>query len=96
MLQDLELGRAATYYAMWAADEADATERHRAALIAKAFVSDTFPKLGAEAIQIFGGVGFTWEYDVHLYFKRLLGLQTDFGSPHVLLEELAPIALGEA
>src|SRR5206468_3100947 len=53
----------------------DAEERHRAAVMAKAFASDAFPRIGASAIQVFGGVGFTWEHDVHLFYKRLLTLQ---------------------
>src|SRR5207237_8752951 len=74
MLQALELGRAGAYYALWACD-ADAGERHRAAVMAKAFAADAFPRIGAAAIQVFGGVGFTWEHDVDLFSKRLLTLQ---------------------
>jgi alkylation response protein AidB-like acyl-CoA dehydrogenase len=93
MLQDLELGRAAAYYALWAADQADAAERHRAATLALAFASDAFPRLAEQAIQVFGGVGFTWEYDIHLYYKRLLTLRHAHGLPSDHLEALARIAL---
>jgi alkylation response protein AidB-like acyl-CoA dehydrogenase len=93
MLQALELGRAGAYYALWACDAADPAERHRAAVMAKAFASDAFPRIGASAIQVFGGVGFTWEHDVHLFSKRLLTLQESYGDAGVFLEELADLVL---
>ena len=74
MLRAVELGRAAGYYACWAADDADPAEAHRAATMAQAFASDAFAQLGGSAIQVFGGIGFTWEHDIHLYYKRLLSL----------------------
>src|SRR5262249_54127466 len=74
MLRTVELGRAAGYYACWALDEASPDEAHRAATLARAFAADAFPALGATAIQVFGGIGFTWEHDIHLYYKRLLTL----------------------
>jgi alkylation response protein AidB-like acyl-CoA dehydrogenase len=93
MLADLELTRAGVYYALWAADAAEPAERHRAATMAKAFASRALPRLGASAIQVFGGVGFTWEYDIHLFYKRLLSLQAAFGDEAEHLQELARIAL---
>ena len=74
MLRAFELGRAAGYYACWAADDAEPAEAHRAAVMAKAFASDAYAQLGGSAIQVFGGIGFTWEHDIHLYYKRLLSL----------------------
>ena len=93
MLQALELGRAGAYYALWACDAAPAHERHRAAVMAKAFAADAFPRIGAAAIQVFGGVGFTWEHDVHLFYKRLLTLQEAYGDTSDFLEELASVVL---
>jgi len=93
MLQALELGRAGAYYALWACDAASAAERHRAATMAKAFAADAFWRIGASAIQIFGGVGFTWEHDVHLFYKRLLTLQETYGDAGDFLEELADLVL---
>jgi alkylation response protein AidB-like acyl-CoA dehydrogenase len=93
MLRDLELGRAGAYYALWAADAAPAAERHRAATMAKAFAGDAFARIGGSAIQVFGGVGFTWEHDIHLFYKRLLTLQHALGSGPDHLEELAAIIL---
>jgi alkylation response protein AidB-like acyl-CoA dehydrogenase len=93
MLRTVELGRAAAYYACWALDDASAEEAHRAATIARAFASDAFPALGGSAIQVFGGIGFTWEHDIHLYFKRLLSTAYVIGTASGHLEELASIAI---
>jgi alkylation response protein AidB-like acyl-CoA dehydrogenase len=93
MLQALEMGRAGAYYALWAADEADPAQVHRAAVMAKAWASDAFSKIGADAIQVFGGVGFTWEHDIHLVYKRLLSLEHTLGGTSDHLTELAHLAI---
>jgi alkylation response protein AidB-like acyl-CoA dehydrogenase len=69
MLFQVESARSITYYAAWAASE-DAEEAPLTAAMAKAYTSDAYRHVSAENIQIHGGVGFTWEYDCHLYFKR--------------------------
>jgi alkylation response protein AidB-like acyl-CoA dehydrogenase len=96
MLRTVELGRAAGYYACWAADDADAREAHRAATLATAFATDTFAELGGTAIQVFGGVGFTWEHDIHLFYKRLLTLSVALGTADDHLAELATLAIDAA
>lgn len=96
MLQDIELARAATYYALWALDEADPSEAHRAATMAQAFASRAFPEIGANAIQLFGGIGYTWEHDVHLFYKRLLTVQHLYGDEGEQLDELARLVVDEA
>jgi alkylation response protein AidB-like acyl-CoA dehydrogenase len=93
MLQDLELARAALYYALWAAECAEPRERHRAAAMAKAFASRALPRVGESVIQIFGGIGFTWEHDAHLFYKRILTMQHSFGDARVHLDEIARIAI---
>jgi alkylation response protein AidB-like acyl-CoA dehydrogenase len=93
MLRTVELGRAAAYYACWAIDDASVDEAHRAATIARAFASEAFPALGGTAIQVFGGIGFTWEHDIHLYFKRLLSGSYLLGTASEHLEDLASIAI---
>jgi alkylation response protein AidB-like acyl-CoA dehydrogenase len=93
MLQTLEMGRAGAYFALWAADEADAAELHRAATMAKAWASDAFFSIGADAIQVFGGIGYTWEHDIHLLYKRLLTLQHVLGTTPDHLEALAKIVI---
>ena len=69
MLLEVESGKSAAYYAAWAASE-DSDELPVAASLAKAYCSDAYFHAAAENIQIHGGIGFTWEHDAHLYFKR--------------------------
>ncbi len=93
MLRAVELARAAGYYACWAADAADPAERHRAATMALAFAADELAGVGASTIQVHGGIGFTWEHDAHLFYKRLLTLQRVGGGSVDQLRELAAIVL---
>jgi alkylation response protein AidB-like acyl-CoA dehydrogenase len=93
MLRAVELARAGAYYACWAADAADAPERHRAATMAQAFAADELYGVGASLIQVHGGIGFTWEHDAHLYYKRLLTLKELAGGTPRQLEELAALIL---
>ena len=69
MLRDTESARSATYFAAWAAD-ADPDRLAMAAAMAKAVASDAGRAVTGEAIQLHGGIGFTWEADVHWLFKR--------------------------
>ena len=69
MLKDVEGARSATYFAAWAAD-ADPRRLPEAAALAKAAASDGAREATASAIQAHGGVGFTWEADVHWLYKR--------------------------
>ncbi|MEX2393312.1 MAG: acyl-CoA dehydrogenase family protein [Actinomycetota bacterium] len=69
MLMEVEMARSAAYYAGWAAAE-DPEELPLAASLAKAYCSDAYFHAAAENIQIHGGIGFTWEHDCHLYFRR--------------------------
>ena len=71
MYETVELARSGVIHALWAADNADADERHLSALRAKAFAG-RLAAVGDTAIQVFGGIGYTWEHDAHLYLKRLL------------------------
>jgi alkylation response protein AidB-like acyl-CoA dehydrogenase len=78
MLVEVENSHSATYYAAWALD-AGAEDRETAASVAKAYVGDAARKVCGEAIQVHGGIGFTWEYDLHLYFKRAKALEPIYG-----------------
>ena len=69
MLLEVESAKSAAYYAGWAAAE-DNDEVPVVASLAKAYCSDAYFHAAAENIQIHGGIGFTWEHDAHLYFKR--------------------------
>jgi alkylation response protein AidB-like acyl-CoA dehydrogenase len=93
MLRAVELARAGAYYACWTADAADPAERHRAATMAQAFAADELYAVGASLIQVHGGIGFTWEHDAHLYYKRLLTLRELAGGSPGQLEELASLIL---
>jgi alkylation response protein AidB-like acyl-CoA dehydrogenase len=69
MAMRVESARSAAYYAAWAATEEPA-DLHLAQAIAKVYCSETYFHCASENIQIHGGIGFTWEHDAHLYFKR--------------------------
>ncbi len=78
MLVDVENSKSITYYAAWALDEG-APEAALAVSMAKAYVSDAYRRVAAAGIQLHGGIGFTWEHDLHLYFKRAKGSEFTFG-----------------
>ncbi len=78
MLVLSESGRSATYYAAWTID-ADAPDRSLASSMAKAYVSDAYRKVAGDGIQVHGGIGFTWEHDMHLYFKRAKASEVTLG-----------------
>ena len=78
MLVQVESARSLTYYAAWAVDN-DVPEAPLAAAMAKAYASDAARQVTAAAIQVHGGIGFTWEHDMHLYFKRAKWGETTLG-----------------
>jgi alkylation response protein AidB-like acyl-CoA dehydrogenase len=78
MLVEIENAKSLTYYAAWAVDE-NVPEAPLAASMAKAYVSDAFRKAAGTGIQLHGGIGFTWEHDLHLYFKRAKSSEFSFG-----------------
>ncbi len=75
---EIELARSNAYYGAWAL-EADAPELRLAACAARASASDAFELATQEMVQLHGGVGYTWEYDCHLFYRRakLLALSLD-------------------
>ena len=81
MLVASESARSAAYHAarMLAAHEIE--ELRIAAPLAKSYCSDVYEKASGDAIQLHGGIAFTWEHDVHLYFKRAKASKLLFGSP---------------
>ena len=71
MLVDVEGMRSAVYWAAWTLGNASATDgRSIAASTAKVWCSDAALRVLASALQVHGGIGFTWEHDLHLYLKR--------------------------
>ena len=87
MLLRLESARAAAYFGAWAvADDSD--EVPVVASLAKAYSADAYLYIAGENIQIHGGVGFTWEHDAHLYFKRAASAQQFLGDGTLHRERL--------
>ena len=80
MLLRVESARAAAYYAAWAAAE-DAEELPAVASLARAYCSEAYSWVAGETIQVHGGIGFTWEHDAHLYFKRAKASELLLGDP---------------
>jgi len=90
MLVDVENAKSLTYYAAWAVDE-NAPEAALAASMAKAWCSDAYRKVAAAGIQLHGGIGFTWEHDLHLYFKRAKSSEFTFGDATYHRERVAQL-----
>jgi alkylation response protein AidB-like acyl-CoA dehydrogenase len=88
MLLEVESAKSAAYYAGWAAAE-DNEEVPVTACLAKAYCSEAYFHAAAENIQIHGGIGFTWEHDAHLYFKRAKSSELILGDPSYHRELLA-------
>lgn len=78
MMLQVESAKSAAYYAAWAVDE-DVPEAPLAVSMAKAYCSDAYRHTAGEGIQVHGGIGFTWEHDMHLYFKRAKYAEFTFG-----------------
>ena len=93
MLHHLELARVGTHYAAWASD-ADDPERERAAAMCKGYVSEAADAVTAECIQVHGGVGFTWDVDCHLLYRRAKQDDLLFGAQGFQRERLADLLLG--
>ena len=92
MFVDIESLKSLVYYAAWALDE-EAEDASKAASRAKAYASEAFPRIGIDCVQLHGGVGYTWEYDIQLYLKRSKWLRPTFGDADYHYERIA--ALGD-
>jgi alkylation response protein AidB-like acyl-CoA dehydrogenase len=80
MLLWLEASRAATYYAALAV-ESGLDEAPLAVSAAKSYVGESAGTLAEEGLQIHGGIGFTWEHDIHLYLRRAKSNEVLYGDP---------------
>ncbi|MEY2470931.1 MAG: hypothetical protein QOK28_260 [Actinomycetota bacterium] len=100
MLHQLELARVATHYAAWASDaegtDVDAAAREAAAASAKGFVGEAAAMITGENIQVHGGVGFTWDVDAHLLFRRVKANDVLFGRQGWQRQRLADLVLNGA
>lgn len=88
MLVDVEGIRSSAYWAAWCLG-ADDPDRSIAASTAKTWTSDASKRVMASALQVHGGIGFTWEHDAHLYFKRAKSSEILFGDATYHRELLA-------
>lgn len=73
-----ESARSSVYYAAWALSENDPSAK-LAVSMAKAYCSDSARETGNRGIQMHGGIGFTWEHNMHLYYKRAKSSEILFG-----------------
>jgi len=95
LMVQVETARSAAYYAGAAAAEGH-DDLPRTASLAKAWCSEAYFRCAADALQIHGGVGFTWEYDVHLHLKRARSMEAWLGAPAWHRERVArAIGLGD-
>jgi alkylation response protein AidB-like acyl-CoA dehydrogenase len=90
MLVEVENAKSLTYYAAWAVDE-NSSDAPLAVSMAKAYVSDAFRRVAGNGIQLHGGIGFTWEHDLHLYFKRAKASEFTFGDATYHRERVAQL-----
>jgi alkylation response protein AidB-like acyl-CoA dehydrogenase len=83
VMLELESARSAAYWSWWVASQEGAAPGARAAAasVAKATCSDALVRAAAENVQIHGGVGFTWEFDCHLFFRRAKATELLLGDP---------------
>lgn len=95
MMVEIEQARSAVYWAACAIDEGS-DEARLAVHAAKSFAADTFFRCAGDMIQLHGGIGFTWEHDAHLFFKRARSIQTLLGDGAWHRERIAAKILGEA
>ncbi len=93
MLVAVECARSATWYAAAALDEGRG-DAHEAALTALSTATEAASHCAGQCIHLHGGIGFTWEHDAHLYFKRAAANRHLLGAPSALRHEVADHLLG--
>jgi alkylation response protein AidB-like acyl-CoA dehydrogenase len=92
MYLETESSRSAVYYAAWALEE-NAPDAATAVSIAKMYASDASRTVGNRGIQVHGGMGFTWENDLHLYYRRAKGSENAFGDATFHRERIAQFVI---
>ncbi|MHB1420052.1 MAG: acyl-CoA dehydrogenase family protein [Bacillota bacterium] len=88
----MESSRSLSYYASWALENG-AKEMAEAVSLARSFISEAYIQAAHDNIQVHGGMGFTWEFDCHLFLKRARSLENYLGSPDDH-REMAAVELG--
>ncbi len=84
----LESARSLSYYASWAVEN-KSEELVTAVSMARSFISEAYIQVAGANIQNHGGMGFTWEFDCHLFLKRARSLESHLGSPEYHREVVA-------
>jgi alkylation response protein AidB-like acyl-CoA dehydrogenase len=92
MYLETESARSAAYYAAWAL-QVRTPDALAAVSIAKMYASDASRTVGNRGIQVHGGMGFTWENDLHLYYRRAKGSETTLGDATFHRERLARLVI---
>jgi len=92
MYLETESSRSAAYYAAWALEE-NAPDASVAVSIAKMYSSDAGRTVGNRGIQVHGGMGFTWENDIHLYYRRAKASETALGDATFHRERIARMVI---
>jgi alkylation response protein AidB-like acyl-CoA dehydrogenase len=95
MYLETESSRSAAYYASWALEE-NAPDAAQAVSIAKMYSSDAGRTVGNRGIQVHGGMGFTWENDLHLYYRRAKASETMLGDAMFHRERIAKLVIDAA
>ncbi|MCZ6463564.1 MAG: acyl-CoA/acyl-ACP dehydrogenase [Proteobacteria bacterium] len=90
MYVDIESYKSLVYYAAWALDQ-DSDDAPLAVSRAKAYASEALPRIGIDGVQLHGGVGYTWEYDIQLYLKRSKWARPAFGDADYHYKRLAAL-----
>ena len=90
MYVDVESVKSLVYYAAWALDQ-DADDARLAVSRAKAYASEVMPQMGLQAVELHGGIGYTWEYDIQLYLKRARWMRPMFGDADLHYERCATL-----
>src|SRR5260370_40593327 len=94
MLVYTESSRCAAYYAAWGLHEG-IPEAHLSVSVAKAYASDAYREVGNRAIQVHGGMGFTWENDAHLYYRRAKASELAYGDGAYHRERVAKMVVDQ-
>jgi len=92
MFLETEGARSVTYWAAWALDH-DPETAYMAANSAKAYASDAAVNVARSALQVHGGIGFTWEHDLHLFLKRAEANAHAYGDARWHREQVAATLL---
>jgi alkylation response protein AidB-like acyl-CoA dehydrogenase len=94
MYLETESARSAAYYSAWALQE-NAPDAATAVSIAKMYASEAARTVGNRGIQVHGGMGFTWENDIHLYYRRAKASETMLGDASFHRERIARMVVDE-